>query len=66
MSSPASATACHASTQLEVLYDLDVAAQDEATAAGLRYHRIQMPNTQGRFIAALAAVVQRTEVLTPA
>lgn len=50
---------------LEVLYDLDVAAQDEATAAGLRYHRIQMPNTQPAFVAALAAVVRRTEALTP-
>lgn len=48
---------------LEVLYDLDVAARDEATAAGLRYHRIEMPNTQPAFIAALAAVVHRTESL---
>ena len=50
---------------LEVLYDLDVAARDEATAAGLRYHRIRMPNTQGTFIGALAAVVHRTESLAP-
>ena len=50
---------------LEVLYDLDVAARDEAVAAGLRYHRITMPNTQPAFIAALAAVVHRTEALTP-
>ena len=50
---------------LEVLYDLDVAARDEATAAGLRYHRIEMPNTQPAFIAALAAVVHRTEALVP-
>jgi len=50
---------------LEVLYDLDVAAQDEATAAGLRYHRIQMPNTQPAFIAALAAVVHRTDAFAP-
>ena len=50
---------------LEVLYDLDVAARDEAVAAGLRFHRIQMPNTQPAFIGALAAVVQRTEALAP-
>ena len=46
---------------LEVLYDLDVAARDEAAAAGLRYHRIKMPNTQTTFIGALAAVVRHTE-----
>ena len=51
---------------LEVLYDLDVAAHDEAVTAGLRYHRIRMPNTQPAFIAALAAVVRRTEALAPA
>lgn len=45
---------------LEVLYDLDVAAAEEATACGLRYHRIEMPNTQGTFIRALAAVARRT------
>jgi len=50
---------------LEVLYDLDVAAHDEAVAAGLRYHRITMPNTQPAFIDALAAVVHRTEALAP-
>ena len=50
---------------LEVLYDLDVAARDEAVAAGLRYHRIRMPNTQAAFIGALDAVVRRTEAPTP-
>jgi ferrochelatase len=44
---------------LEVLYDLDVAAAAEAASAGLRYHRIAMPNTRPQFIAALAAVAQR-------
>lgn len=44
---------------LEVLYDLDVAAAAEAQAAGLRYHRIEMPNCDPAFIAALAAVVRR-------
>lgn len=46
---------------LEVLYDLDVAAAAEAEAAGLRSHRIEMPNTQPAFIKALAAVVRATE-----
>ncbi|MGH2499210.1 MAG: ferrochelatase, partial [Candidatus Limnocylindria bacterium] len=48
------------SDHLEVLYDLDVAAAKEAASSGLRYHRIEMPNTQPAFIRALAAVV-RTE-----
>jgi protoporphyrin/coproporphyrin ferrochelatase len=55
------------SDHLEVLYDLDVAAADEAAACGLRYHRIEMPNTQPSFIRALAAVARRTAaVLAPA
>ena len=41
---------------LEVLYDLDIAAADEARAAGLRYRRIAMPDTRPSFIRALAAV----------
>ncbi len=41
---------------LEVLYDLDVAARAEAEAAGLRYCRARMPNTDPAFIRALAAV----------
>jgi ferrochelatase len=44
---------------LEILYDIDVAATAQATAAGLRFHRISMPNTSPRFIAALAEVVDR-------
>jgi ferrochelatase len=43
---------------LEVLYDLDVAAADQARAAGLRYRRIAMPNTRPSFIRALAAVAR--------
>jgi protoporphyrin/coproporphyrin ferrochelatase len=43
---------------LEVLYDLDIAAADEARAAGLRYRRVGMPNTQPAFIRALAAVAR--------
>ncbi len=44
---------------LEVLYDLDVAAAAEARQAGLAFHRIAMPNTQGLFVDALAAVARR-------
>ena len=46
------------SDHLEVLYDLDVAAAAEAAACGLRYRRIRMPNTDPRFIAALANVAR--------
>ncbi len=44
---------------LEILYDIDVAAAAQAEAAGMRFHRIAMPNTSARFIAALAEVVDR-------
>src|SRR5438128_1684098 len=43
---------------LEVLYDLDIAAAAQAREAGLRYHRIAMPNTRPDFICALAAIVR--------
>jgi len=46
---------------LEILYDIDVAARDEAQAAGLRFHRIDLPNTSPVFIRALAEVVEREE-----
>jgi ferrochelatase len=45
---------------LEILYDLDVAAREEAEEAGIAFHRIELPNTQPAFIRALAAVVHRT------
>ena len=44
---------------LEVLYDLDVAAREQAEQAGIRYHRIEMPNTTPAFIRALRDVVDR-------
>ncbi|MGH7722429.1 MAG: ferrochelatase [Candidatus Dormibacteria bacterium] len=44
---------------LEILYDIDVAAAEQARAVGLGFHRIAMPNTDPQFIAALAAVVDR-------
>jgi ferrochelatase len=47
---------------LEILYDIDIAAQDEAVEAGITMHRIALPNTQPAFIRALAAVVERERV----
>jgi ferrochelatase len=44
---------------LEILYDIDVAAADQARSAQLRFHRIAMPNTDPQFIDALAEVVHR-------
>ena len=54
---------------LEILYDIDVAAREEAEVAGLRFYRIELPNTSPVFIRALAEVVRREEsqaVTTPA
>lgn len=51
---------------LEILYDIDVAAREEAHAAGLRFHRIDLPNTSPVFIRALAEVVEREEELVSA
>ncbi|MEA2647515.1 MAG: protoporphyrin/coproporphyrin ferrochelatase [Chloroflexota bacterium] len=50
---------------LEILYDIDVAAREEAEEAGLRFHRIELMNTMPAFIECLAAVVDR-EVGAPA
>ncbi|MDQ6847567.1 MAG: ferrochelatase [Candidatus Dormibacteraeota bacterium] len=47
------------SDHLEILYDIDVAAAEQAAAAQLRFHRIAMPNSDPLFIDALAAVVDR-------
>ena len=44
---------------LEILYDLDVAAREEAEQVGIAFHRIELPNTQPAFIRALAEVVHR-------
>jgi ferrochelatase len=48
---------------LEVLYDLDIAAAAEAEAAGLRYHRVPMPNCDPGLIAALATIARREATL---
>jgi ferrochelatase len=47
---------------LEILYDIDIAAQEEAVEAGITMHRIALPNTRPAFIRALAAVVDRERV----
>jgi ferrochelatase len=44
---------------LEILYDIDVAAAEQAHSAGLGFHRIVMPNVDPVFIRALAEVVDR-------
>ncbi|MFZ0215620.1 MAG: ferrochelatase [Candidatus Dormiibacterota bacterium] len=44
---------------LEILYDIDVAAREEAEEAGLTFHRVALPNVSPTFIRALAEVVER-------
>ena len=50
---------------LEVLYDIDVAAAEQAREAGIAFHRIAMPNAAPSFIDALADVVARESTLSP-
>ena len=45
---------------LEILYDVDVGAREQAEAAGLRFSRIASLNLEPRFIDALAAIVSLT------
>ncbi|MGH2483800.1 MAG: ferrochelatase, partial [Candidatus Limnocylindria bacterium] len=45
---------------LEVLYDIDVAAREQAEACGLTFHRIESLNTDPGLLEALAAVARRT------
>ena len=49
---------------LEILYDLDVAAAEEAEEAGVEFRRIELPNTQPGFIRALGEVVHRERSAT--
>jgi ferrochelatase len=44
---------------LEILYDIDVAAREEAEEAGIEFNRIELMNTSPAFIRALNAVVAR-------
>jgi ferrochelatase len=45
---------------LEILYDLDVGAREQAMAAGLDFHRISSLNDDPSLVAALAGVATRT------
>ncbi|HEX2516746.1 MAG TPA: ferrochelatase, partial [Chloroflexota bacterium] len=45
---------------LEILYDIDVAAGQEAREAGLRLHRIESLNTMPLFVDCLVAVARQT------
>jgi protoporphyrin/coproporphyrin ferrochelatase len=45
---------------LEILYDVDVGAREQAEAAGLRFERIESLNVEPRFIDALAGVALDT------
>ena len=45
------------SDHLEILYDIDVAARDEAESLGISFHRIESLNTTPKFIHALADAV---------
>jgi ferrochelatase len=44
---------------LEIRWDLDTEAQRKAAELGMRLSRIEMPNDDPAFVAALAAIVQR-------
>ncbi len=46
---------------MEILYDIDIAAQQQAPESGLTLHRLAMQNTMPEFIEALAQVVEREE-----
>ena len=51
---------------LEVMYDIDIGARQQAAAVGMRFMRIQSLNVMPRFIDALADVAVATaETLTP-
>jgi protoporphyrin/coproporphyrin ferrochelatase len=43
---------------LEILYDIDVGAREQAEASGLAFHRIEALNTDPGFIEALAAAAR--------
>jgi protoporphyrin/coproporphyrin ferrochelatase len=43
---------------LEILYDLDIEAKERAEAAGMRFARTEMPNSDPAFIGVLADVVR--------
>jgi ferrochelatase len=53
------------SDHLEVLYDIDIGAREQAEAAGLRLARIESLNTDPGLIEALATVVRATAAAGP-
>lgn len=54
------------SDHLEVLYDIDIEAREQAAALGMRLERTRLPNAHPRFVAALLAVIRRAEHAAPA
>jgi ferrochelatase len=50
---------------LEILYDIEIGAREQAEAAGIQFARIESLNTSPLFIKALAAVVQETLAKEP-
>jgi ferrochelatase len=46
------------SDHLEILFDIDVEAQEKAAELGMTLHRTQMPNARPDFIEVLASVVR--------
>ncbi len=49
---------------LEILYDVDIGAREQAEAAGLRFSRVASLNDDPQLIEAFAAIVERTAVVT--
>ena len=45
---------------LEILYDVDIGAREQAQRNGISFHRIESLNAHPDFVAALAAVARRT------
>jgi ferrochelatase len=45
---------------LEILYDVDIGAREQAERAGLAFHRIESLNVDPGLIEALAAVARET------
>jgi protoporphyrin/coproporphyrin ferrochelatase len=47
------------SDHLEIRWDLDVEAKERAAELGLRFARVEMPNTEPRFVGTLGLIVRR-------
>lgn len=54
------------SDHLEIRWDIDHEARERARELGLRLERIEMPNDDPRFVAALAGIVRRALAAVPA